>query len=48
MSENIDKIIYINLDKRIDKLEEINNELKIIICMTRQRDFRQYIIQVEL
>lgn len=28
MSENIDKIIYINLDKRIDKLEEINNELK--------------------
>jgi glycosyl transferase family 25 len=28
MSENIDKIIYINLDKRIDKLEEVNNELK--------------------
>ena len=28
MSENIDKIIYINLDKRVDRLEEIQNELK--------------------
>ena len=28
MSENIDKIIYVNLDKRSDRLEEISNELK--------------------
>ena len=28
MSENIERIIYINLDKRKDRLEEINNEIK--------------------
>ena len=27
MSENIDRIIYINLDKRTDRLEQINNEI---------------------
>jgi len=28
MSENIDRIIYINLDKRIDRLQQINDEFK--------------------
>jgi GR25 family glycosyltransferase involved in LPS biosynthesis len=28
MSENIDRIIYINLDKRTDRLEQIQSELK--------------------
>jgi len=29
MSENIDRIIYINLDKRTDRLEQIQSELKV-------------------